>query len=95
MMASDLISREAALESLELMCDVICPYTKKERDVMCGACAMGSALDVIRDQPPAQPDRSLLFRIGEVCVDESKWEITAEVAVEKIRMLLRAERREE
>lgn len=51
-------------------------------------------VDVIKQLPSAQPDRSLLFRIGEICVEESKWHITAEVAVEKIRALLRAERRE-
>lgn len=43
-----------------------------------------------------QPDRSLWFRIGEICVDESNGFITAGRAVEKIRELLReAERREE
>lgn len=43
-----------------------------------------------------QPDRSLWFRIGEICVDESKGFISAGRAVEKIRELLReAERREE
>lgn len=44
--------------------------------------------------PSAQPDRSLWFRIGEICVDESKGFITAGRAFEKIRELLReAERR--
>ena len=45
--------------------------------------------------PSAQPDRSLWFRIGEICVDESKGFISSGRAVEKIRELLReAERRE-
>lgn len=49
----------------------------------------------IETLPPAQPDRSLWFRIGEICVDESKGFISAGRAVEKIRELLReAERRE-
>ena len=56
-MESDLISRQETLDALDLMCDVICPYSKKERDIMCGACAMGSAFDVIRDQPSAQPEQ--------------------------------------
>lgn len=48
----------------------------------------------IEHLPSAQPDRSLLFRIGEICVDESKGFISAGRAVEKIRELLReAERR--
>lgn len=47
-----------------------------------------------RDYLSAQPDRSLWFRIGEICVDESKGFISADRAVEKIRELLReAERR--
>ena len=53
---SDLISRQETLDALDLMCDVICPYSKKQRDVMCGACAMGNAFDVIRDQPSVQPE---------------------------------------
>ena len=52
--------------------------------------------EVLRSLPSAQPDRSLWFRIGEVCVGESKGDISAEMAVEKIRELLReAERRKE
>ena len=45
--------------------------------------------------PSAQPDRSLWFRIGEICVDESKGFISSGRAVEKIRELLREERRED
>ena len=40
-----------------------------------------------------QPDRSLWFRIGEICVDESKGFISAGRAVEKIRELLRESER--
>lgn len=43
--------------------------------------------------PSAQPDRSLWFRIGEICVDESKGFISSERAVEKIRELLKEERK--
>lgn len=49
----------------------------------------------IEHAPTIEPERSLLFRIGEICVDESKGFISAGRAVEKIRELLRAERREE
>ena len=48
-----------------------------------------------KKKPPAQPDRSLWFRIGEICVDESKGFISSGRAVEKIRELLREERRED
>lgn len=48
--------------------------------------------EMIDSQPTIKPDRSLWFRIGETCVDESKGFISAERAVEKIRELLREER---
>ena len=52
---------------------------------------------LVRDiAPSAQPERSLRFRIGEICVDESKGFISSGRAVEKIRGLLReAERRQD
>lgn len=43
----------------------------------------------IKTAPTIKPDRSMWFRIGETCVDESKGFISAERAVEKIRELLR------
>ena len=50
----------------------------------------------ITGMPTIEPDRSLWFRIGEICVDESKGFISAGKAVEKIREVLReAERQEE
>ena len=53
--------------------------------------ALKDAIITISSLPSAQPDCSLWFRIGELCVDESKGNITAEVAIEKIRVLLKAE----
>lgn len=38
---------------LQLYCDELCPYTKAQRDVMCRACLLGSAIDAIEDQPAA------------------------------------------
>lgn len=45
--------------------------------------------EMLMSLPPAQTDRSLWFRIGEICVDESKGIISADSAVKKIRELLR------
>ena len=36
---------------LQHRCDVICPYTKAQRDVMCRACLLGDAIDTVEDQP--------------------------------------------
>ena len=54
-----------------------------------------AAWSVLGELPSAQPDRSLWFRIGEICVDESKGFISSDRAVEKIRELLKEERMEE
>lgn len=43
----------------------------------------------IETLPSAQPDRSLWFRIGETCVNESKGIVSAKEAIKKIRELLR------
>ena len=53
----DLISRKAAIDALDALCDRECEYSKKQRSVMCGACHLGSAFDVIEQLPSAQPER--------------------------------------
>ena len=50
----DAISRRAAIEALDALCDRECEYSKKQRSVMCGACHLGSAFDAV-EQLPAQP----------------------------------------
>ena len=52
-------------------------------------CGLISGEELVMKAPTIKPDRSLWFRIGETCVDESKGFISAERAVEKIRKLLR------
>ena len=54
---NDLISRQAAIDALDAVCDRVCQYTKKQRSVMCGACPLGSAFDAIEDLPSAQPEQ--------------------------------------
>ena len=55
--ACDCISRQAAIEALDALCDRECEYSKKQRSVMCGACHLGSAFDVVEQLPSAQPER--------------------------------------
>lgn len=50
----DLISRQAAIDTLDELCNRICEYSKKQRHTMCGACNFGSAFDVIDELPSAQ-----------------------------------------
>ena len=52
---SDLISRQAAVDALDAVCDRECEYSKQQRSVMCGACRLGSAFDAIDDLPSAEP----------------------------------------
>lgn len=53
---SDLISRQAAIDALNGLCDRECEYSKEQRYVMCGACHLGSAFDVIEQLPSAEPE---------------------------------------
>ena len=50
---ADLIDRQATIDALDSLCDRMCPYSKKQRAAMCGACALGSAFDVIEELPSA------------------------------------------
>lgn len=56
---SDLIDREQAIVALDELCDRVCQYSKEQRAVMCGACPLGSAFDVIENMPV--PDRWLFI----------------------------------
>lgn len=87
---SDLIERQAAIEEWKNDFKGYVNALNIPRDDYNGI------MEYIDELPPAQSDRSLWFRIGEICVDESKGFISAGRAFEKIRELLReAERREE
>ena len=50
----DLISRQVAIDALDGLCDRECEYSKKQRHVMCGACHLGSAFDVIEQLPSSR-----------------------------------------
>ena len=52
----DLIERQKAIDALDAVCDRECEYSKQQRSVMCGACRLGSAFDVIDELPSAQPE---------------------------------------
>ena len=97
----DAVSRNAIIQKLNTMdryvseelilCDTDKKFPKNEVFIVDDVYE-----EIVENLPSAQPDRSLWFRIGEVCVGESKGDISAEMAVEKIRELLReAERRKE
>lgn len=48
---ADLVDRQALLDAMDKHCDNVCPYSKQQRFVMCGACPLGTAFDVIEQQP--------------------------------------------
>lgn len=54
--ALDTISRRVAIDALDALCDRECEYSKKQRSVMCGACHLGSAFDVVEQLPSAQSE---------------------------------------
>jgi len=55
-MSKRLIYAEDAIDALDAVCDRECEYSKQQRNVMCGACHLGSAFDVIEQLPSAQPE---------------------------------------
>ena len=50
----DLIDREQAIDALDELCDRVCQYSKEQQAVMCGACPLGSAFDVVDNMPSAE-----------------------------------------
>ena len=82
---SDYISRQEAIDLLE---------KSKEKDAKGNISTFYNTIiqnniEAISELPSAELNRSLWFRIGEICVDESKGFISAGRAVKKIRELLR------
>ena len=65
---SDLIEREQVIDALDKLCDRVCQYSKKQRAVMCGACPLGSAFDVIEELPQSE-----LVGHWKVIADMSEW----------------------
>lgn len=51
----DAVSRQALKKGFNEMCDLACPYTKKQRHVMCGSCGLGTAFDVLEATPSVTP----------------------------------------
>ena len=56
----DLISRQAAIDAVNKICDR-CGEHKKYDGVMCGTCYLDGVADIIEDLPSAQPDNKINF----------------------------------
>lgn len=52
-----LVDAGAITKRMMAFCDKNCPYTPKARDVMCGACFMGMAMELLEDAPTIEPER--------------------------------------
>lgn len=55
MECEDAVSKADILQKYDKYCEDNCPYSKKQRDVMCGACFMGDAIEIVEDLPPVTP----------------------------------------
>lgn len=55
----DAVSRKTLKKGFEEMCDLNCPYTKKQRHFMCGSCVLGSAFDVLEATPSVMAIKAL------------------------------------
>lgn len=51
-----LVDADALTDSLDSLCDTVCQYSKAQRSVMCGACPLGGAFDVVDNAPTITPD---------------------------------------
>jgi hypothetical protein len=61
-------------------------YTFNSNPKTSEACALEAAIEELKE---LEDQRHKLFRIGETLVDESKYHITSDEAVEKIREIMR------
>lgn len=46
-----LINGDTLLKRMNELCDLNCPYSITQRDVMCSACLMGDAIDAVDNAP--------------------------------------------
>lgn len=63
----DAVSRKAVKDGFVEMCNLICPYTEKQRHAMCGSCLLGTAFDVLEathSVTPKQPEQRDYHEIG-------------------------------
>ena len=47
------VDADRLMERYKATCDIVCQYTKKQRDTMCVSCGLGSAIEVLEDFPAA------------------------------------------
>lgn len=70
----DAVSRKAVKDGFVEMCSLICPYTEKQRCVMCGSCLLGTAFDVLEATQSVTPKKRtgkwILDRSGAYCCSE-------------------------
>lgn len=48
---SKYIDADKLTKDLERLCDIVCQYSKKQRDVMCRSCPLGDAFELLDNQP--------------------------------------------
>ena len=51
----DTVSRKAVKDGFVEMCNLLCPYTEKQRHAMCGSCLLGTAFDVLETTQSVTP----------------------------------------
>lgn len=72
---SRLIDADALTDKLESLCDTVCQYSKAQRSVMCGACPLGGAFDVVEDASTVSPDMAqvLAYECGKAERKRGMW----------------------
>lgn len=70
---NDLISREELTKKLEYLCDCLCDYSKRQREVMCDSCKLGAVIDAVEEMPSVEPERKTGKWIKVVNPDTNEW----------------------
>ena len=70
-----LIDADVLTNSLDSLCDTVCQYSKAQRSVMCGACPLDGAFDVVDNTPTVDAEP----------VRHGEWEFVYEDTNEELR----------
>ena len=48
------IDADKLKKDFDRLCDIVCQYSKKQRDVMCVSCPLGDAFELLDNQPAVE-----------------------------------------
>lgn len=67
------IDEEHLWTRLRSICDLNCPYSEKQRDVMCGACLLGDAFETIDSEKTVDAEPVVRCKDCKMTERKYKW----------------------